>query len=111
MCVLGSRNICLQTGKWALWLTCGPLVIIAEPSGRRFVLADKYEPSRMYERNIANVRRWVGPVPESRPGNVADAEMCTDIKVGDLSLARDTSTATELTWWKSNQLLRMINTF
>ena len=35
-------------------------------------------------------------MPESRPGNVADAEMCTDIEVGDLVLACDTPAATEV---------------
>ena len=42
------------------------------------------------------MRLWVGPVPDSRPGNVADVEMCTDIEVGDLVLARDTPAATEV---------------
>jgi hypothetical protein len=74
----------------------GPLVIIVKPSDRRFVLADKYEPSRTYERHIVNVQQWVGPVPESRLGNVADVEMCTDIEVSDLILACDTPTATEV---------------
>ena len=57
-------------------------MIVAKPSDRRFTLADKYDPSRMYERNIVNVRRWVGPVPDSRAGNIADTEMCIDIEVG-----------------------------
>ena len=71
----------------------GPMRITDKISGTQFLLAYEYDEAKTYERHLVNIRRWVGPVPQSGP---VDNSSTSDIEVGELVLARDNSKSTKL---------------
>ena len=42
----------------------GPMLVVGRPSESKFVLESVSRPGTRFERNIANVRRWAGPLPD-----------------------------------------------
>ena len=74
----------------------GPMEIVEKPSDRRFKLRNIYNHKKTYERNIINVRKWVGPIPDKEPQDDVDNDITyTDFEVGDLVMARDTESSKE----------------
>ena len=76
----------------------GPMRVTNKVSNTHFVLADAYSPNRTYERNVANIRRWIGPVPKTRPvaGSYQTNDQQSDIELGDLVFVRDEATSTKI---------------
>ena len=76
----------------------GPMLIEEKMSNTCFRLSDHCKPNATYERNLTNMRPWVGPIPTAPPDPNAQGveQSIGDIEVGDLVLARDSSTSREL---------------
>ena len=74
----------------------GPMRVVARPSASKFVLEYVYDSKMRYERNISNVRRWVGPIPATPQETGKPVPVAGDIEVGDFLLVRDDSAAVVL---------------
>ena len=75
----------------------GPMEITEKLSPTRFLLRFKYDHKQTYERNIVNIRKWVGSFPVNPPSVMHEAEnVVTDIDVGDIVLARDQASSTRV---------------
>ena len=72
--------------------------ITSKLSKTQFVLENHFKPGRTYKRNISNLRRWVGPIPDadSRVAQEATDEGMADIEVGDFVMARDNVPTTKV---------------
>ena len=75
----------------------GPMEITEKLSPTRFLLRFKYDHKQTYERNIVNIRKWVGLFPVNPPSVMHETmDVVTDIDVGDIVLARDQASSTQV---------------
>lgn len=67
----------------------GPMLIEEKMSNTCFRLSDHFKPNTTYERNLTNMRPWVGPIPTAPPQPNAQCmeQSIGDIEVGDLVLS------------------------
>ena len=72
------------------------MVVTNKVSNTHFVLADVYNPQATYQRSIANIRRWIGPIPDAAPSKMSKPAEAGDIEVGNVVVAREDASATKL---------------
>ena len=66
----------------------GPLRIVEKPSNTTFKLD---RDGKIFRRNIANIRRWNGPLPQAGTQQMTTGDMEADIKAGEMVIARENS--------------------
>ena len=81
-------------GSW-----CGPMRIVARPTASKFVVVYHFDESRRYERDVANVRAWRGPIPPGPPANVVGRRAVaeeSELSVGMFVAVRETDASREV---------------